>query len=49
MNTFQLWEKMIKSKTYSKDVAIRRVSVIGPLLTDKEFEDLVTLIETTYV
>ena len=48
MNTFQLWEKMIKSKTYSKDVAIRRVTTIGPLLTDTEFEDLIDLISVTY-
>lgn len=48
MSTFQLWEKMIKGKVYTKETAVKRVTVIGPLLTDTEFESLIELIDTTY-
>ena len=48
MNTYDLWEKMIKGKVYTKEVAIRRVTAIGPLLSDEEFTALVELINITY-
>lgn len=48
MNTYELWEKMIKGKVYIKETAIKRVTVIGPLLSDTEFESLIALIDTTY-
>lgn len=48
MSTYELWEKMIKGKVYTKETAIKRVTVISPLLTDEEFEALVGLIGTVY-
>lgn len=48
MNTYDLWAKMIRGKFYTKEVAIRRVTVISPLLSDGEFEALVILIQETY-
>lgn len=48
MSTYELWEKMIKGKVYTKETATKRVTVIGPLLTDDEFESLIGLIDTTY-
>lgn len=48
MNTYDLWSKMIRGKVYTKEVAIRRVTTISPLLTDAEFEGLITLIQDTY-
>lgn len=48
MSTYELWEKMIKGKVYTKETAIKRVTIIGPLLNDDEFEALFLLIETTY-
>lgn len=48
MSTFELWSKMIKGKVYSKDVAIKRVTAISPLLTDEEFQKLIELIQVTY-
>lgn len=48
MSTYELWEKMIKGKVYTKDTAIKRVTIIGPLLNDAEFESLFSLIDTTY-
>ena len=48
MNTYDLWSKMIKGKIYTKEVAIRRVTAISPLLSDGEFEALISLIQETY-
>lgn len=39
---------MIKGKVYTKEVAIRRVTAIGPLLSDEEFLALVDLVNETY-
>lgn len=48
MSTYELWKKMIKSKIYTRDAAIRRVSAISPLLTDEEYESLIALIQEVY-
>ncbi|QPQ35886.1 hypothetical protein [Lysinibacillus sp. JNUCC-52] len=48
MSTYELWEKMIKGKVYTKDTATKRVSMIGLLLSDDEFQSLVALIGTVY-
>lgn len=48
MSTYELWEKMIKGKVYTRDTVIKRVTIIGPLLSDAEFEALISLIDTTY-
>ena len=48
MSTYELWEKMIKGKVYTKETALKRVTVMGPVFTDSEFEALIALIDTTY-
>lgn len=48
MNTYDLWAKMIRAEVHTKEVAIRRVTTISPLLTDGEFESLVELIQEVY-
>lgn len=49
MSTYELWEKMIKGKVYTKETATNRVTMIGPLLTDDEFQSPVVLIGSVYV
>lgn len=48
MNAYDLWMKMIKAQVYTKETAIKRVTVMGPNFTDEEFESLVTTINEVY-
>lgn len=48
MSTYELWIKIIKSRLYTKEVALKRVSVMGPNFTDTEFEALVDAVNETY-
>lgn len=50
MTPFQIWEKMIKAKVYSKAVVANRVNTVYAVgqLGDEEYTTLIQLIETIY-
>lgn len=50
MNTFKLWEKMIKGKIYTKEAAVLRVNTVFAVgqLTPEEYTELIQLIDITY-
>lgn len=51
MTPFQIWEKMIKTKVYTKAVVTTRVNIVYAVgqINDDEYATLIQLIETTYV
>ncbi len=50
MTPFQIWEKMIKAKVYTKAVVTTRINTVYAVgqINDEEYATLVQLIETTY-
>lgn len=50
MTPFQIWEKMIEAKVYTKEVVTTRVNVVYAVnqINDDEYTELIQLIETTY-
>ena len=47
---YTLWAKLVRAKTYTKEVALRRVNVMytAGQFTDEEYTSLIDLINTTY-
>lgn len=50
MKPFDLWEKMINAKVYSKDAVTTRVNTVFAVgqLTQDEYAELIQLIEEKY-
>lgn len=51
MTPYQIWEKMIKARVYSKAVVTTRVNTVYAVgqVNDEEYATLIQLINTTYV
>jgi hypothetical protein len=50
MTPFQIWEKMIKAKVYTKTVVTMRVNTVYAVgqINDEEYAVLIQLINTMY-
>lgn len=50
MTPFQIWEKMILAKVYTKEVVTNRINVVFAVgqLTPDDYTELINLIEDVY-